>query len=149
MVLILYGNSLRGAHVRRNICYLTCTRHLITSRAVSQIGDFYPKRPIFLHACATCNELPSNISNMILELYWIHPVQTQGLADFDRERVSSISVQSDICKWVIWYLYKIVTIMENLSRLFSILTKASNRSNYRFHSTSAHLFLSYHLMIYR
>ena len=62
MVLILHGNSmgnsLKGAHVRRNICYSTCSRHLITSRS------FYPKRDIFLHACATCNELPSNISTM-------------------------------------------------------------------------------------
>ena len=26
-----------------------------------QIGYFYPKRPIFLHACAACNELPSDM----------------------------------------------------------------------------------------
>ena len=35
MVLILDGNSLRGAHLRRNIYYSTCLRHLIVSRAVT------------------------------------------------------------------------------------------------------------------
>ena len=56
MVLILDSNSLRGAHVRRNICYSTCSRHFITSRAVTN-WVFLPEkiRPIFLHACATCN----------------------------------------------------------------------------------------------
>ena len=33
-------------------------------RKSHQIGYFYPKRPIFPHACATCNELPSNLSTM-------------------------------------------------------------------------------------
>ena len=42
-----------GEHVRSNLCYLIYLRHLIK-----------PKRPFFLHACATCSELPSDISNM-------------------------------------------------------------------------------------
>ena len=33
-------------------------------RKSHQIGYFYPKRPIFLHACATWNEQPSNIKTM-------------------------------------------------------------------------------------
>ena len=33
---------------------------------ISHKSDFFsPKWPIFLHACATCSELPSNISTMI------------------------------------------------------------------------------------
>ena len=34
MVLILDGKSEIGAHVRSNLCYLSCLRHLIRSRAV-------------------------------------------------------------------------------------------------------------------
>ena len=40
-----------------DICYLIWSRH----QEQSQIGFFYSKRPIFLHACATRSELPSNI----------------------------------------------------------------------------------------
>ena len=54
MVLILDGNSEIDARVRSNLCYLTCPRLLISSRAVTNRIFFYPKRPIFLHACATC-----------------------------------------------------------------------------------------------
>ena len=46
-----------------NLCYMICIRHLITSRAVTD-----RKRHIFLHACATCSELPSNIIT-ILPIY--------------------------------------------------------------------------------
>ena len=67
MVLILDGNSKIGAHVKRNLCCSTCLRHLISSTA-AQIGYFYPKRHIFLHGCATCYELPSNISTMVTPL---------------------------------------------------------------------------------
>ena len=35
-------------------------------RKIRQIGYFYPKRPIFLHACATLNEQPSNLKTMDL-----------------------------------------------------------------------------------
>ena len=34
LVLILDGNSEMGAHVRISLCYLTCERHLIWSRAI-------------------------------------------------------------------------------------------------------------------
>ena len=63
VMVLLYGNSLTGAHVKRNLCYSTCLRHLISSRVATN-RIFYPKRHILLHACATCNELPSNISTM-------------------------------------------------------------------------------------
>ena len=49
----------------RNLCYLICLRHLIRSRAVTT-KKFSLKRPIFLNACATCSELPSNISKMFI-----------------------------------------------------------------------------------
>ena len=63
MVLKLDGKSEIGAHhVRSNLCYLICLRHLIRSRAVTDL--FSPKRSIFLHACATRSELPSNISSL-------------------------------------------------------------------------------------
>ena len=64
MVLILDGNSELVAHVRSNFRYQTCLRHLIRTRAVT-IGFFFsPKRSIFLHACETCSELPSDIITM-------------------------------------------------------------------------------------
>ena len=50
MMLVLDGNKEIGAHVRSNLCYL------IRSRAVTNL-IFLFKRPIFLHACATCFEV--------------------------------------------------------------------------------------------
>ena len=55
---------LDGAHVRSNLSYLICFRHLIRSKAVTNMIFFSPKRPIFFHACATCFELPSHIRTM-------------------------------------------------------------------------------------
>ena len=40
IVLILYGNSEIGAHVRNNLCYLIRLRHLIRSRAVTHLVFF-------------------------------------------------------------------------------------------------------------
>ena len=57
MVLILDGNTKMGVSARSNLCYLICVRHLNRSRE-----NFSPKRPVFLHACGTYSELPSNIS---------------------------------------------------------------------------------------
>ena len=52
MVLLIYVNSaIKGAHVRSNFCY--------------KLDLFVPKRPNFLHACATCSEIPSHISTMV------------------------------------------------------------------------------------
>ena len=56
MVPILDGNSHVSAHLRSNPCYLICLRPLIRSRAVTLWIFFYPeKKPIILHACATCS----------------------------------------------------------------------------------------------
>ena len=60
MVLILDGNSEIGAQVRSHLCYLI---RLMRSREVTN-REFYPKWLFFVHACATCSELPSNISIM-------------------------------------------------------------------------------------
>ena len=57
MVLRLDGNSEIGAHVRNNLCYLICVRHLIRPEQA--------QKPILLSACAIYSELPSNISTMI------------------------------------------------------------------------------------
>ena len=62
MVLIFDGNSDIGSHVRSNFCYLICIMHFVRSSAVT--NRILQKIPIFLHACATCSELPSNISVM-------------------------------------------------------------------------------------
>ena len=57
MVLIFDDHSEIGAQVSRNVCFVTCVRHLIRSRAVTNPG-FYPIKPVFLHACAPIFELP-------------------------------------------------------------------------------------------
>ena len=64
MVLILDGNAEIGAHVRGNPCYLICVG-IRLNREKAQLGFFSsPRRFIFLHACVTCSELPSNINTM-------------------------------------------------------------------------------------
>ena len=57
-------NKKISAHVRSNLCDVICFRHLIISEQ-SYIGFIVPKRPIDLHECATCFELPSNIITMM------------------------------------------------------------------------------------
>ena len=66
IVLVLDGNSEIGLHVTNNLYYLSCLRHLIRSRAVTYRNCENQKRqrPIFLYACATCYELPPNLSTM-------------------------------------------------------------------------------------
>ena len=66
MVHILEGDSEIGAHVRSKLGFRICLRHLIRSRLVTNRIFFSAKRPIFLHACATCSELPSKVSIMKL-----------------------------------------------------------------------------------
>ena len=58
MVLILDSYSEIGAHVRSNLCFKICFRHLIDR-------EQSPKRPFFIHACAKCSELPYHVSTMI------------------------------------------------------------------------------------
>ena len=56
MVLMVDGISEIGAHVRSNICSLFKAFDYFES---SHKSDYlYPKRPVFLHACATCSQLP-------------------------------------------------------------------------------------------
>ena len=63
MVLILDGNSEIGVHIRSNLCFWTCFRHLIHSGAVT-IGIFSsPKWTIFLHHVPI--ELTCNPSTMV------------------------------------------------------------------------------------
>ena len=64
MAIIIDGNSEIGAHARSNLCYLNCLRHLIRLRAIKNLIFFLQERPIFLDTCATCSELPSNISTI-------------------------------------------------------------------------------------
>ena len=52
MVLILFGNSEIGAHIRGNLCYFFWLRHLIRSKGVTNRFIW----SICLHACATCFE---------------------------------------------------------------------------------------------
>ena len=45
MVLILDGNSLTNAHAKGNLCFLP-VQGIQVVKEQSQIGSFYPKRPI-------------------------------------------------------------------------------------------------------
>ena len=60
------GNSEISANLRSNLGYLICYRHLPRSRAVTNLIFFLQKRPVFLHMCATCFKLPSNMDNISL-----------------------------------------------------------------------------------
>ena len=62
MVLLLDGNSEIGAHLRSDIVN---SMHLIRSRAVANL-KFIPEKPFFLHTCAICFELPSDISTIAI-----------------------------------------------------------------------------------
>ena len=56
MVLMFEGISEIGAHVKRNPCYLSGSRHSIRS--------YFFGRLIFLHTGEKCSELSSNIRTM-------------------------------------------------------------------------------------
>ena len=45
-----------NVHVRCNLCYLSCLKHLIRTKAVTN-RFIFQKRPFFFHACATSSEL--------------------------------------------------------------------------------------------
>ena len=70
--LYYHSNLEIGAHVESNPCYLICLRHLIWSRAVSNRIFFSPQRPIYLLACATYSELPSNVSTIKISDFSFH-----------------------------------------------------------------------------
>ena len=60
-VLILDGNSEIGAHMLSDLEYLICSRHLFTSRIVTNQIRIKINFP---HTCIACSELPSNTSAM-------------------------------------------------------------------------------------
>ena len=77
-VLILHGSSEISAQLRSN---LHCLNDLIRSRKVINL-ILSPKRSIFLHASATCSELPPNVSTMGKTRCCRYPDKRYGL-DFD------------------------------------------------------------------
>ena len=107
MVFIWDGNSEIGAHFRSILCYLICLRHLIWSRAVTNRGFFSPKSPIFLHAWATCSNLPSNTSvmcntNRVLHLFFIFLIEKRSkdcwkLQFSNREMICSYFMIANSC----------------------------------------------------
>ena len=51
MVLLLYGNSETGAHIRINFCHLICLRHLNRTSA-NHKSDFFLRKDLFSFMCA-------------------------------------------------------------------------------------------------
>ena len=74
MELIIDGNSELGVHIRSNLCYQICLRHLINSRAVTNWTLFFRKRPIFLH---TCYHLILSTVNRSVTGIWLNREQSQ------------------------------------------------------------------------
>ena len=74
MVFKYDGSSNKCAQLWSDLGYLICLRQLIRSRAITYL-TFFQKRAIFLHTCAACSELPSNIRTMGKdEIFWsIYP----------------------------------------------------------------------------
>ena len=68
MVLKSDGNSEIGAHIRINLSYLICLRHLIKSRSVTNRIFFFSKKPIFL----IYFELPFRISDWVFTIYFFY-----------------------------------------------------------------------------
>ena len=75
MVIILDGNLVVGAHVRRDLCYLTCLRHLFKSKGVKNRISFSTEKTYFP---ATYSELPSNISTMVWLGLWSNLIFTSS-----------------------------------------------------------------------
>ena len=61
MVLILYGNSDIGAHVRSKVCCWICLRHMVRSKAVTNLIFLPAKKTIFLHTYTTYSKSPSTM----------------------------------------------------------------------------------------
>ena len=110
MVHILDGNSEMGVRVRNNLYYLICLRHLITSRAVTNRNFSSPKRPIILHGCATCFELPTNISTMhyvslgvsgcSFSMFVVDMIEREGESGTEKER------KREVCILTCWTYYR-------------------------------------------
>ena len=68
---------------------MICLKHLIRSRAVTNLFFFSPQGPIFLDACATCSELPSNISAMLHLYVW----RNLHSSTFIQQNISSVCMR--------------------------------------------------------
>ena len=64
MALILGGNSEIGAYVRRILCQLICFKAFVSIERSHKSDFFLRKTYLFFSSCATCFELPSNVSIM-------------------------------------------------------------------------------------
>ena len=91
MVIILDGASEIVAHVRSNLFYLICYRHLMRSKSVTYQIFFLPKIPIFLHVCAIFSELPSNNSAMVSIKYFMTSDSSSKKSDDRLSEVVSIT----------------------------------------------------------
>jgi len=166
MVLILNGNSEIGTHVKSNLCYLICLRHLIRSRVVTNRNlVFSLKRFFFLHACATWFELPSTVS---MTLIWGYEATVPKVVEASEYAILQFyCTLSDTSCRDVYFVYitrrhwPMVLILDGNSeqcthegksvfsvkwisdlRLLSIYANALNRSNNRDCSLRAHLLLS-------
>ena len=64
-VVVLDGDSEIDAHINSKLANMICLRHWF----MSLIIFFLQKRPVSLHACTTCSELPSTMDNANLLTY--------------------------------------------------------------------------------
>ena len=99
-VFILDSISEIGRHVRSHLCFLTCLRHSIWSRAVTNwIFTSLKWLIILLHASATYSELPYNISGMITLLTFPNSLSTcpksLNICVLNRVFFSSLTSRSD------------------------------------------------------
>ena len=88
MALILKCCSEREVHEGSELNAPICSRQLFTLTSASNLKKFSNKTRFALHTCATCAELPSNIStlvklNLILQQgRWVLPKMQQIFANF-------------------------------------------------------------------
>ena len=77
MVPVLDVNSEMGAHVKSNIFLFDLIKAFVYFERRHKLDLFSPKRSIFLYAFATCSELPSNISNMIMNISFKYMISSE------------------------------------------------------------------------
>ena len=71
MVLILDGSSDIGAQVRRNLCHLICLKHLIRSKAVTNLIFFWTSTGPFILGCVVGSIGYYNYCPRSLDLFYI------------------------------------------------------------------------------
>ena len=79
MVLILDGSTEHCANIWRKSGISKCVRHSVTLTESSN-PNFFRIKPTLLHTYATCSELPSYISTMVLT-----DAHTAGKKERDKE----------------------------------------------------------------